>query len=289
MAKLIFGCGYLGLRVGRLWRERGERVFAVTRSLARAQEIAQGGIEPLVGDLTGPAQLAIPEGVGTVLFAVGYDRDSSRSIREVYVGGLERAIAALPRSIRRFVYISTTGVYGHVTGGEVDEDAPCQPTRAGGIASLEAERVLAGGPLANRAIVLRMAGLYGPGRIPRSRDLAEGKPIDAPADGWLNLIHVDDAARIVLLAEERAPVPRTYVVSDGSPVVRGEYYRELARLLGAPPPQFIAPPADSPAAQRAASDKRVAPRCLFRELEPRLMFPTYRHGLASIVGSLEGR
>jgi nucleoside-diphosphate-sugar epimerase len=139
--------------------------------------------------------------------------------------------------------------------------------------------------MAAHAVVLRLAGLYGPGRIPRLADLAEGRPIDAPAEGWLNLIHVDDAAQIVLLAEQRAGTPRTYVVADGHPVQRRDYYAELARLVNAPPPQFVSPPADSPAAQRAASDKRIDPRRMFAELAPVLRYPDFRAGLAAIVAS----
>jgi nucleoside-diphosphate-sugar epimerase len=100
----------------------------------------------------------------------------------------------------------------------------------------------------------------------------------------LNLIHVDDAARIVLLAEAKAQPPRLYVVSDGQPVIRGDYYRVLARLLGALPPRFVEPPDDSPAAARAASDKRINPRRMFSELNPALLYPSYREGLASVVG-----
>jgi nucleoside-diphosphate-sugar epimerase len=143
------------------------------------------------------------------------------------------------------------------------------------------------GDLAGKAIILRLAGLYGPGRIPRGEDLKAGRPIDAPAEGWLNLIHVDDAAQIVLRAEQFAVPPRTYVISDGHPVQRSEYYRELARHLRAPRPAFAPPPADSPAAQRAASDKRVNPERMFAELSPSLLYPSYREGLAAIVAEKE--
>ena len=74
MAKLIFGCGYLGMRVAHLWREAGETVFAVTRSTERATELQAAGITPLVGDLLSDAELPLPQHVGTVLFAVGFDR-----------------------------------------------------------------------------------------------------------------------------------------------------------------------------------------------------------------------
>ena len=283
MAKLIFGCGYLGGRVAELWRAAGDEVYVVTRSAQRAATFAAAGLKPIVADLATSTELPIPQGVRTVLFAVGYDRTSSQSIQEVYVGGLGRSIAALPRSIQRFIYISSTGVYGHVTGNEVDESSPCEPTREGGRACLAAEGLLHSSRLADMSIILRLAGIYGPGRIPRSQDLLAGKPIDAPASGWLNLIHVEDAAQIVLLAEQQVQPPKLYVVSDGQPVIRGDYYRELARLLGAPPPRFVEPPADSPAAARAASDKRVNPRRLFADLSPALLYPSYREGLAAIT------
>jgi nucleoside-diphosphate-sugar epimerase len=296
MAKLIFGCGYLGARAAALWRTAGHEVFAVTRAVERAKGLASAGLNPIVADLTASAELPIPQGVRTVLFAVGYDRTSRRSIHDVYVGGLSRALDALPGSVEKFIYISSTGVYGHVTdssplspcgrgaggeGLEVDENTPCQPTRDGGRACLAAEDLLRASRFADRAIILRLAGIYGPDRTPRSQDLLAGKPIDAPAAGWLNLIHVEDAAQIVLLAEERAEPPKLYVVSDGQPVVRADYYRELARLLGAPAPQFTEPAPNSPAAQRAASDKRIQPRRMFTELQPTLLYPSFREGLAA--------
>ncbi len=312
MAKLIFGCGYLGMRVARLWRAAGERVYAVTRSAHRAGQLKAEGLAPIVADMTTGSQFAVPEDVRTVLWAVGYSKaptigrgDGQKDVKEpntltsgqgfvggqgfiihdVYVGGLEKALRAMPTTVERFIYISSTGVYGNVTGAEVDEDSPCQPTREGGRACLAAEKLLRTSPIAERTIILRLAGLYGPERIPRSDDLLAGRPIDAPTAGWLNLIHVEDAARIVLLAEEKAQPPKLYVVSDGQPVIRGDYYRELARLLRAPPPRFVEPPADSPARERAASDKRVNPRRLFAELSPTLRYPGYREGLAHAVGS----
>jgi nucleoside-diphosphate-sugar epimerase len=285
MAKLIFGCGYLGLRVARLWIAAGEKVFALTRSTERAIQLAAAGIEPIIGNLLDDHQVLLPQEVQTVLFSVGIDRNSNQQVHDVYVGGLRNALAWTPANIHRFLYISSTGVYGQVTGNEVDELSPCHPTREGGQACLAAEKLIAASPIGPRAIILRLAGIYGPGRIPRSANLLAGRPIDAPSHGWLNLIHADDAARIVLLAEERATPPRTYVVSDGAPVLRADYYAELARLLHSPPPRFIDPPPDSPAARRAASDKRINPRRLFDELKPTLEFPNYQSGLAAIVAS----
>jgi nucleoside-diphosphate-sugar epimerase len=282
--KLIFGCGYLGLRVGRRWLAAGETVCAVTRSRARAEELRSIGCTPLVADVTAPESLSELPAAETVLYAVGHDRTARKTLREVYVAGLSNVLDALSAATQRVLYISSTGVYAQSGGEWVDEESACEPIRESGCVCLEAERVLQAHRLGKKAIILRLAGIYGPGRIPRRQGLQAGEPIAAPQYGFLNLIHVDDAARIVLAAEH-VPPPRLYTVSDGLPPVRHEYYAELARLLAAPPPTFVDPPADSPAALRAESNKRVSNRRLLSELDVKLEFPSYREGLAAIVAS----
>jgi nucleoside-diphosphate-sugar epimerase len=281
--KLVFGCGYLGLRVARLWRQAGHQVFAVTRLSTRAADLEAAGLKPLVADVTNPQSLLHLPSAESVLYAVGYDRTAGKSLREVYVQGLHNVLDALPAAVQRIVYISSTGVYGQSGGEWVDEDSICQPTRESGRACLEAENLLLAHRFGPRSIVLRLAGIYGPGRIPRQAALAAGEAIAAPSEGWLNLIHVDDAARIVLAAEQHGRPPCLYTVSDGRPPQRREYYEELARLLKAPPPEFIEPPADSPAALRAESNKRVSNRRMLAELGVELKYASYREGLAAIV------
>jgi nucleoside-diphosphate-sugar epimerase len=285
MAKLIFGCGYLGRRVAERWLATGETVYAVTRSESRAAELAGQGLRPIVADVMQPQTLGGLPVAETVLYSIGFDRTVGRSIREVYVDGLAAALAALPAGTGRIVYVSSTGVYGQTEGESVDENSPCNPTREGGRACLEAERLLAASALGSRSVVLRMAGLYGPGRIPRRQEMMAGEPVAVPAEGWLNLIHIDDAASVVLAAAASAPLPRTYVVSDGQPVARRAYYEALVRLLGAPQPQFAPAPAGSSASQRAAADKRIDNRRMVAELGVRLTYPSYREGLTAIVAA----
>lgn len=284
MTRLIVGCGYLGTRVARLWQAAGHDVHVLTRSAERAAVWRRDSLRPIVGDVTRPETLAGLPTVETVLYAVGFDRSAGRSMRSVYVDGLRNVLKALPPETGRFIYISSTGVYGSAGGDWVDEDSPCEPVRENGRICLEAEQVLADHPLGRRAIVLRLAGIYGPDRIPRQSALLAGEPIDAPELGYLNLIHVDDAARIVLAAEERANPPCRYVVADGCPVQRRAYYEELARLLQAPPLTFVRPSPDSPAADRASADKRIDSRRMLAELGVTLLYPDYRAGLAAIVG-----
>ena len=283
MEKLIFGCGYLGIRVARRWRDAGDRVFAVTRSAERGDQLREQGLLPLVADVTKPETLVELPNASTVLFAVGFDRTLGKSVREVYVTGLRSVLDALPPSVQRCVYVSSTGVFGQTDGTWVDEESVCEPTRPTGRACLEAEQLLRSHPLGRRSVILRLAGIYGPGRVPRKTELMRGEPIVAAQHGRLNLIHVEDAVSVILAAEVRARVPSLYLVSDGHPVQRREYCQQIARLAEAPTVRFREPSLDSPKAQRGTTDKRVSNAKVLRDLDVKLKYPSYREGLAAIV------
>ncbi len=287
MVNLVFGCGYLGERVAHRWIAAGHEVWATTRSSERAAQLAGHGIRPIVVDLARPFVLPreMPT-LDTVLSAVGFDRSSGQSIQEVYVGGMRNLLQALPPTVQRFIYISSTGVYGQSQGESVDEQSPCEPSRPSGQACLAAERLLAEHGLASRQIVLRLAGIYGPQRVPKLAAVRAGTAVEASAAGLLNLIHVEDAVEVVLAAEQHATPPALYVVSDGQPVMRGDFYRELARLLTAPQPRFTDPGSNSSSADRSASAKRICSDRLRNDLGVPLKFPSYREGLASIVSEL---
>lgn len=285
MKKLVLGCGYLGGRVADAWIGRGEQALAVTRSAERAREFTSRGIDPIVADIGGTIDLSAASEIDTVLFAVGFDRTSGKTIRDVYVNGLRNVLDALPHSITRFIYISSTGVYSQSNGEWIDEDSPCEPQREGGRACLEAESLLRAHPLGARSVILRLAGIYGPNRLPKLRDIVAGRPIEAASRDHLNLIHVDDAVRTVLAAEHHTQTPELFLVSDGQPVPRGDFYRELARLCGAPEPQFVEPTGSTTASQRGSSDKRVANQRLRERLAFDLRYPSYREGLAAIVAA----
>jgi len=293
MQKLIFGCGYLGERVARRWKSAGHEVAVVTRSQARAEQFRQNGYSAIVADVTRPETLGVLPASDSVLFAVGYDRSpgaGKQSIDDVYAGGVRNVLSALPAGTRRFIYISTTGVYGFRGGEWVDEATPTDPQRSGGRASLAAEQVIAGSSLANQAIVLRLAGIYGPGRIPFLNELIGGQPIPARTTGYLNLIHVDDAVEAVVAAESAdfssfasQSAPHLFCICDGNPVERGEYYSDVARQIGAPPPRFVEPEPGSPRAERAVSNRRVSNNRMLADLRVTLAYPDYRAGLAAIL------
>lgn len=273
---LVIGCGYLGRRVVGLWRAAGRRVVALTRG--RAEELVALGVEPLVGNVLDPATLTGLPAASTVLYAVGMDRAAGRSMRDVYVGGLANVLDALP-PCDRFLYVSSTGVYGQTDGSEVDESSPTEPVEESGKVVLEAERLLR----ARRpdAVVLRFAGIYGPGRLLRRQALLTGEPLVGDAGKWLNLIHVEDGAGAVLAAERDARPGDTVLVADGTPVRRRDFYTHLAGLLGAPTARFEPYPASH--VVPAEANRRVDNRKLRDGLGFTLWYPSYVGGLAASV------
>ncbi len=266
--RLIIGCGYLGVRVAKLWLAQGKRVAALTRG--RGEELRGLGIEPIVGDVLDPG-LALPE-AETVLYAVGLDRSAGRSFREVYVEGLRNVLGALPWP-KRFIYVSSTSVYGQSDGSWVDEQSPTTPEEENGRIVLEAEQLLRS--RLPEAIILRFAGIYGPGRMIRRAAVEKGEPLVGDFDKLINLIHVDDGARAVAAAEERGKAGETYLIADGCPVTRREFYTYLAELLNAPAPRFV--PGDANSGDR--SNRRIGNRKMLDELRVRLLHPDCRSGL----------
>jgi nucleoside-diphosphate-sugar epimerase len=200
------------------------------------------------------------------------------SMRQVYVNGLANVLKMLPRS-NRLIYVSSASVYGQTDGGEVDETAPAEPLDESGRIVLEAENLLRRERA--DAMILRFAGIYGPGRLLRRQAALEARePIAANPNAWLNLIHVDDGAAAILAAEQRGIAGEIYNVSDGHPVRRGDFYRELARLLSAPPPTF------APAQDQA--NRRIVSRRVREELGVMMRYPSFVAGLAASIGDSSG-
>ena len=283
LRKFVVGCGYLGLRVAEIWRDAGHTVHVTTRSEQRAKELMRQGFEPLVIEITAPnCQISLPA-VDTVLYAVGFDRRSGLSREDVYCSGLNNVLQRLPRVTDRLIYISSTGVYGQTMGEWVDEQSVCNPTQEGGKVCLAAEELLRTSPFGGRSVVLRLAGIYGPSRVPFLERLRNREAIPVVAEGYLNLIHVDDAVASVIAAES-ADLPNLYVLSDGYPVLRRRYYESIARRLNVEA-TFAVPDRSTSRGQRGLSSKRVCNERIVRDLRLKLQYPNYEMGLDQILSS----
>lgn len=287
---LIVGYGFVGRRVAEMSVAAGDTVWATTRSKSKMPAIERSGVRPIRVDWTDRRTLAgLPE-VDRVLVAVSYDPRSGQSRYDSQVGGLRNLLAVLGPAVD-IVYISTTGVFHQSDGCWVDEQSPAWPTREGGRVHLQAESLLHRMRPTSPWTILRFAGIYGPGRVPRSADVIAGRPIAIPSSesatgGYLNLIHVDDGASAVIGAWEKSQrqlAPRLYLVADDRPVPRVDFYGEIARLTRSPEPTFVDPPADAPARMRSDADKRIWNRAMKRDLLPRMAFPTYVEGLRAVL------
>jgi nucleoside-diphosphate-sugar epimerase len=238
---LIVGCGYTGLRLARRLRP-GWRVAALARSEVAASRLAAEGLAVLRGDLDAAfapeqaqaLQAAVP-GAAIAWLAPPPEQgeDDPRLARFLDALGPARPAALL--------YMSTTGVYGDTGGGTVTEASPVSPANPRSRRRVAAEQTAAAWCAAHgvRHVVLRVPGIYGPGRLPLER-LARGEPALRPEDaGPGNRIHVDDLVSACIAALER-PVQGIFNVTDGDPASTTEFLGRTAALAGLPPPPLVA-------------------------------------------------
>jgi nucleoside-diphosphate-sugar epimerase len=185
----------------------------------------------------------------------------------------------LGRELERFVHVSSTGVYPQTAGEALDEESPAEPTGGRPALVREAERRLLGEEDAGNALVVRLGGLYGPGRSPLEWLLRPGfrERLRGGAEAWMNWIHIEDAAAAVSAAAAGGRSGEIYLAVDGCPVKRSDFYQLAAELAGVEPPELDPDSADL--------GKRLSNRKLIEELGVDLRYPDYRSGLEAISGA----
>lgn len=230
---LLAGCGDLGLRVAQRLLSRGDEVWALRR-----HPPADDGctIRWLRGDLTRPDSLReLPTGITQLVYLPTPDRRDESAYRATFVGGLQHLLGALDHaSLRRVLLISSSAVYGEHGDTWVDETTLPAPSGFNGSVLLEAEQWLAAQPISS--VVLRLAGLYGPGRLQLFERLRAGLVrVPRVQTYWANRIHVDDAAAaIVHLLSLMDPQP-LYLGVDSAPLPLDVLYDHLSALIGVSP------------------------------------------------------
>ena len=249
---LIVGCGYVGKRLAqRLAVDRDVR--AVVRSDASVAALRSLPVEtlPLNLDARGAELAVLPalaEGAATFYLVPPPEQDASDA-------RLTRFLAALGATVpSTFVYMSTTGVYGDAGGAVVSERAELAPATDRARRRVAAERLTIDWCAARRVrcVVLRVPGIYGPGRLPLER-LQRGEPVLRPEDaGPGNRIHVDDLVAACVAALE-CGASGAFNVTDGDHTSTSEYFLMTARLAGLPDPPLVA---------RAEAHERISPGML---------------------------
>lgn len=251
MTVLMAGCGDLGTEAGLRFAAAGHRVVGWRRSPAKLPAVIEG----VAADLTTAPLPPIPAYTTAVVVAVAADSPTEDAYRAAYVDGLANVLdalerarehdgVALPTLVQRVLFVSSTAVYGDAGGAWVDESTTPAPGGFSGRIIREAEELLLKRLLGTGVtpVVLRLGGIYGPGRT-RLIDQVRGGTALAPAEPrYTNRIHRDDAAAaIVHLCTMAADPDPVYLGVDNDPAELGEVQRFLAAELGLPQPPSEVP------------------------------------------------
>ena len=208
---LVAGFGDVGGRLAALRVTRGDGVLA----LRRRDMPEVRGVRQFRGDLaSGEGLSQLPREVEAIVFCAAPDQRDEMAYRRLYLDGLRRLLDAVDAP--RCIFVSSTAVYGEDAGEWVDEATPAQPTGFNGRVLLAAEHVLA--PQAG-GCVLRLSGLYGPGREALLRRARSGEPASRR---WTNRIHVDDAAAALSHLLDLPDPGLVYVGNDDRPALESE-------------------------------------------------------------------
>lgn len=285
---VIFGAGYVGGAVARQALTRGLRVTALTRNPEKARVLAEGGVEVIVADLVEENwRSRLSGGADLVLNCVSSGGGGPEGYRHSYVGGMRSVLAwAGQVSVGTLVYTSSTSVYPQDGGVRVDEDASIDATRGAGSAIVESEDLLLGSSVGARRFVLRLAGIYGPGRHHLLDQLREGKgEVAGRGDHRLNLIHRDDITRAIWAAFDAPATAQggVFNVADDEAAPKAEVMAFLAEKLGRPTPRFTGEPAQG--RRRITPDRVIANDKIKRVLGWRPHHRSFREGYAAILST----
>lgn len=282
MPVLILGCGYVGQRLARQLRSEGVEVTGVVRSEESAVKLRALGAHAIRADLDAPTQLPpLPTAGAEVYYFMPPPGNGDVDSR------LRRMLSTIDRTAlpARVVYISTSGVYGDCHGDWVDETHALNPATPRARRRLDAETELRGWSEATGVpiVILRVPGIYGPGKLPLER-LRQGLPLLREADSpYTNRIQVDDLVAVCRAAMQRGRPGAVYNVSDGQPSNMTDYFNRIADRTGLPRPPLVARDQIdqlSPGMRGFMEEsKRLDNRRMLEELAITPMYPTLESGL----------
>ncbi len=283
----IAGCGDIGKRIARLIQARSEaEIEALARTERAAQTLRGLGLATLVGDLDAGLQTSPDVHHATVFYLVPPPpRGDDDSRVEAFLARLD---PLAPPS--RVVYVSTTGVYGDCQGRWITESQPLNPQTDRARRRQAAERrMLAWGEKHHvPVVILRVAGIYGPGRLPLERLRQHTPTVHPDQSGASNRIHADDLAAVCLAAATRGRAGAAYNISDGNPSSMTDYLDQVADLVGLERPPRIgleAAKRQLPAGLMSflLESKRIDNRLMLTELGVSLRYPSLEEGLPACI------
>lgn len=275
---LIAGCGDVGTRLGLRMAAAGWRVHGLRRSVVALPP----GIAPVAGDLHAEAcPKAWPQGqLDYLVYCAAASQRDEAGYRAAYVDGLRRVLAWLAQHgqrPRRLLFASSSGVYGQQDGQWIDEDSPAEAQSYSARIMREAERLALESGLP--ATLVRLTGLYGPGREALLNQVRQGYRVNERPPFYANRIHVEDAAGLLaalLQADARGEaLADCYLGVDDEPAPLHEVVAWLREQLGVS--HWSAEQRIGRAGSKRCSNARA------RALGWAPQYPSYREGYAAIL------
>ena len=287
MRVLVIGCGYVGLPLAKELLRLGHHVVGMTRSPENAQALLRQGIQPVIADISQADALApCSASFDWIVNLVSSSHGGVEAYRSVYLAGTRNLIDWLrPTPPRLYLAASSTSVYAQMDGSRVDESSSTESPAETSRVLIEMEKLLLDAARQSRlpAVLLRMAGIYGPGRIHLIEQFFRS-PADANAapNTLVNMIHLDDVIGAILSTFANGRPGQVYNVVDDEPTPRDEIFAWLAQRRQ----RELTPPVGNAADSRRTrpqTNKRVLNHKLKTELGYRLQYPTFREGFNSLL------
>jgi len=291
MKCLIVGCGYVGLPLGGELVRLGHEVAGLRRQASAENELKAAGIRPLVGDVTRPESLGrLPHAFDWVVNCVASGGGTAEEYRRIYLQGtrhLMEWLSATPP--QKFVYTGSTSVYGQTDGSPVKETSPTEPVVETAKVLRETEKLLLTAASERKfpAVILRVAGIYGPDRGHAFKQFLKNEArIEGDGSRFLNMIHRDDLIGCLIAVLKGGRAGEIYNTVDDEPVTQANFFQWLAEELGKEPPPMVPenPEADR---KRGVTNKRVSNRKLKMELGHQFKYPNFRIGYSAEILRLE--
>jgi nucleoside-diphosphate-sugar epimerase len=290
MKCLIVGCGYVGLSLGAELVRLGHEVFGVRRNGSAEAELKPAGIHPLVADITKPETLAnLPREFDWVVHCVAAGGDAE-NYRQIYLEGTRRLVEWLSVAPpKKFIYTSSTSIYGQIDASQVKESSAAEPRADTAKVLVETEKLLLDAFQKTKfpAIILRVAGIYGPDRGHRFKQFLKNEArIEGNGSHFLNMIHRDDVAGCVIAALKSGRPGEIYNVVDDEPVSIKNFFEWLGATVGKYPPPSVPENTDEEH-KRGTTNKRVSNRKLKMELGYQFKYPNFRKGYTAEIQRLD--
>ena len=286
MRAFFFGLGFSSQRAAQVMHQTGQFVdtLGTVRTAHKANTLTGCYHRALVFDGTTPGPdvgPALKSGITHVILSIAPDAEGDPVLRH------HRADLDAAADLQWLCYYSTVGVYGDFGGEWIDETAPLVPRNMRSDYRVLAEQqwrdyaAERGVPLA----ILRLAGIYGPGRSSFDK-LREGNARRIIKPGQVfNRIHVEDIARVTLLAAQQR-LDGIFNMADDEPAPPQDVIAHAARLIGmdVPPDLPFETAAMTPMQKSFYRDnKRVSNQAIKAALGIDMLYPTYREGLAQVL------